>query len=69
MKLKEIITDHVHDKYITTPELNKLTAENCAARLAQANLASKIDIANFVNNTDFDDKLKNLNEKVTLDKT
>ena len=45
-------------KNITTPEFNKLTAENFAARLGQANLASKNDIANFVNKTDFDDKLK-----------
>ena len=29
MKLK--ITDHNHDKYITTPEFNKLTSENFAA--------------------------------------
>ena len=37
-KISEIqkkITDHVHDKYITTPEFIKLTAENFAARLAQ----------------------------------
>ena len=34
------ITDHNHDKYITTPELNKLTAENSAARLAQASLVT-----------------------------
>ena len=70
-KINEIekkITDHNHDKYITTPEFNKLTAENFAARLAQANLASKSDIANFVKKTDFDDKLKNLNKKVTSNK-
>ena len=30
----------------------KLTAENFTARLAQANLASKSDIANFVEMTD-----------------
>ena len=36
-----------HSKYITTPEFNKLTAEHFAARLAQANLASKSDIVNF----------------------
>ena len=58
MKLKRKITDHNHDKYITTPEFNKLTSENFAARLKQANLASKSDIANFVNKTDFDNKLK-----------
>ena len=26
-------TDHNHDKYITTPEFNRLTSENFAARL------------------------------------
>ena len=71
-KINEIekkITDHDHDKYITTPEFNKLTAENFAARLAQANLASKNDIAALVKKTDFDDKLKNLNKKVTSNKS
>ena len=41
-------TDHDHDKYITTQEFNKLTSDNFNARIAQANLASKNDIANFV---------------------
>ena len=54
---------------MTTPELIKLTAENFAARLAQADLASKGDIADFVKKTDFDDKLWNLNKKVTSNKT
>ena len=31
-KLKKL-TDHKHDKYITTPEFDKLTAENITARL------------------------------------
>ena len=31
------------DKYITTPEVNKLTTENFKARLAQANLITKAD--------------------------
>ena len=44
-----------HDKYITTPELNKSTAGNFPARLKQANLASKNDIANFVKKTSFDE--------------
>ena len=43
--------------------LISLTSENFAARLTQANLSSKNDIANFVKKTDFDDKLKNLNRK------
>ena len=37
-----------NSKHITTQELNKLTAEDAAARLAQANSASKNDTANFV---------------------
>ena len=32
-------------------------------------LTSKIDFVNFVKKTDFDDKLKNLNKKVTSNKT
>ena len=37
-------TDRDHDEYITSLEFNKLTAENFAARLTQANLVSKNDI-------------------------
>ena len=59
-ELEKKITDHNHDKYITTPEFNKLTAENFAARLAQANLITK---------TDFDAKLSSLNKKITSNKT
>ena len=68
-EIEKKITDHDHDNYITTPEFNKLTAENFAARLAQANVATKSDIVNFVDKTDFDDKLKNLNKKVASNKT
>ena len=50
-------------------KFNKLTVECFAARLEQANLASKSDIANFVKKTDFDDELKNLNKYVTSNKT
>ena len=56
-------------KYITTPEFNKLTAENLAARFEQANLECKNDIANYIKKTDFDDKLKKLNKKITSNKT
>ena len=44
----KIATDHDHDKYITTQEFNRLTSEHFTARLKQANLARKNDIANFV---------------------
>ena len=60
LKLKKIITDHNHDKYITIPEFNKLTAENFAAKLVQANLVTK---------TDFDNKLISLNKKINSNKT
>ena len=68
-KIEKKITDHDHHKYITTQELNKLTSENISARLAQANLARKNDIAVLVKKTDFDEKLKNLNKNVTSNKT
>ena len=71
-KINEIekkITDHNHDKYITTPEFNKFTAETFAARLKQANLASKSDIFNFVNKTDFDNKLLSFNKRINSNKT
>ena len=68
----KITTDHDHDKYVTTQEFNKLTSKKFTARLAQANLASKNDIANFVKKTDFDNKLKdvtsNKNELNELEK-
>ena len=47
---------HNHDKYITPPEFNNLTAENLTARLKQANLVTK---------TDFDNKLTSFNRKIT----
>ena len=59
-EIEKKTTDHDHDKYITTPEFNKLTAENFAAILAQANLATKSDVANFVDKIDFDDKQKKI---------
>ena len=50
------LTDHNHDKYITTPEFNTLAADVFNARLAQANLITK---------TDFDATLSSLNRKIT----
>ena len=43
----------------TTPEFNKLTAENFAERLKQANLITK---------TDIDNKLTGLNRKIISNK-
>ena len=46
-EIEKKFTDRTYDKYITTPEFKKLTAENFAARLlAQANLAAKTDFNN-----------------------
>ena len=54
-----------HDKYFTTQEFNELTAENFAERIKQVNLASKNCMVDFVENTYFDEKLMNINKKVT----
>ena len=67
--IEKKITNHCHDKYITTLEFNKLTTEHFAARSRQANFENKNDIANSVNKTDFDKKLKNFNKKITSNKT
>ena len=58
----KITTDHDRDNYITTEEFNKLISENFTTKLAQADLANKSYIANFVKNTDFQGKLNNLNK-------
>ena len=60
-KISEVenkITDHA--KYITTQEFNKLTA---------ANFATRIKEANFVNKSDFDNKLSSFNKRITSKKT
>ena len=62
-KITEIenkLSNHNHDKYITTPEFNYLAADVFNARLARANLATK---------TDFDAKLSRLSRKSTENKT
>ena len=55
---------HYYDKYITTRECNKLTADNFAVRLAQENSATKADIDDLIEEQDLDDKLKTLNKKL-----
>ena len=59
-ELEKKLTDHNHDKYITTPEFNTLATDVFNARLAQANLITK---------TDFDAKLLSLNRKITTNKS
>ena len=58
--IEKKLTDHNHDKHITTPEFNNLSASVFNARLAQANLITK---------TDFDAKLSSLNRKITQNKS
>ena len=67
----KITTAHDHNEKATTQEFIKLTLEHFAARLEQANSASKTDILeiiDFVKKTDLDNKLKNLNRKITSNK-
>ena len=69
MKLKKnTVLDH-SNRHITTNKFNKLTARNVVARLKLANLAFNGDVYDFVEKANFDDKLKNLNKKVTSNKT
>ena len=58
-ELEKKLTDHNHDKYITTLECNTLAASIFNARLPQPNLIRK---------TDFDAKLSSINRKVTANK-
>ena len=65
----KITIDRNHDKVITTQKFSLLAAQHFASRLAQANLANKSDIANFVKMADFENKLQQLNENVSSNKT
>ena len=55
-EIEKQLTDHKHNKYITTSEFNKLAANVFNARIAQAN---------FITKTDFDARLSSLNKKIT----
>ena len=57
-----------YNNHNTNTKFKKLRGENFAARLVQANLTGKNDIADSVEKTNFDDKLKNLNTKITTKK-
>ena len=39
--IEKKVTDHKHEKYISTPEFNKLISEKLVARLAQVDLVKK----------------------------
>ena len=55
-EIEKKLTDHNHDKYVTTPEFNTLAASVFNARLTQANLVTK---------TDFDNSVSSLDRKIT----
>lgn len=59
-KIKEL-----EDKYLTTPEFNKFSAEIFVEKLKQAKLKMKSCITNFITKTSFDEKLRTTNNKVT----
>ena len=59
-EIEKKVSDHNHDKHITTSEFNRLTTENFKARLAQANLITKADL---------DTELKKISDRVTSNKT
>ena len=46
-----------------------LTSETFSGKLAQGKSVSENDIANLVEKTDFDDKLKNLNKNIISNRT
>ena len=48
---------------------HKLASENVTARLKETKLATKNDIGSFIEEIDFDNKLRKINNKVTLNKT
>ena len=61
-KITEIenkLTNHNHDKYITTPEFNTLATDVFNARLARANLVTK---------TNFNNAVSSLNNKIVASK-
>ena len=59
-EIEKKLTDHNHDKYITTSEISTLAADVFNARLAQASLVTR---------TNFDNSVSNLNNKIAINKT
>ena len=68
IKLIMLVELKNYAKYITTKEFNKLKANNLTATLKQVKLASENDFANFVNETDFDNKLLSFNKRINSNK-
>ena len=59
-EIEQKLTEHDHDKYITTPETNNLAAAVFDTRLKRANLVIK---------TEFDDRLRSFNHRINANKT
>lgn len=57
-----------HDKYITTPELNKFSGKKFDKKLNKTKLVTKSDIANFIKNIYFDTKRRNIHYKIISNK-
>ena len=60
IQIENKLNNHNLNKYIDTQEFNKLAPDVFNARIVKANLITK---------TDFDNKLSNLNRKITSNKT
>ena len=59
-KIEKKLTDHNHEKYITTPEFNTLDADILNARSTKESLVTK---------TDFDISVSSLDSKIAGNKT
>ena len=68
MKLKRKLLIMIMINILLLQNLINYQQNIFAARLAQANLTSKNDIAGLVKQTNFEKKLKNVNKKVTSTK-
>ena len=63
-ELEKKLTDHNHDKYITTPDYNTLAADIFNARLVQANLITKKIL--MLNCQVLTEKLLRINQNICL---
>ena len=68
-KLKKLRNKFLITVNITINPLNSFSSTVVDERLKQEELATKTDIANVIAKTCFNDKLKNINQKVTWNKT
>ena len=60
-EIENKVNDHNHDKYITTPEFNTM-----AASTFNASLAAQADL---IRRPEFDFKLKDISDRVSLNKS